>query len=157
MWVNKVPRLEDDLRDLMEMTIHEDPPRVPIRPTNSKATYVVGDASGCGFGSSSYKSGETNVEATHGSRKAEVSNRYSSNFRDAAKLVMRLKQMIEKGSLERSSEVVAFTENSSAEKTMYRGSSKSKLLHNMASDLRKIEMIGYIIVHFVSISGDRMI
>ena len=91
VWVNTVPRLVDDLKALMEMTIHKEPPRVPVRPTNSKATYVVGDASGCGFGSSSWKSGETNVEAVYGSWTSEVTNQSSSNFRETANLVMRLK------------------------------------------------------------------
>ena len=40
---------------------------------------------------------------------------------------------------------------------MYKGSSKSPLLHQMVLDLRKMEMIGDIIVHFVWISGKRMI
>ena len=40
---------------------------------------------------------------------------------------------------------------------MYRGSSKSKLLHNMVLDLRKMAMVGELIVHFVWISGERMI
>ena len=40
---------------------------------------------------------------------------------------------------------------------MYRGSSKSRLLHNMVLDLRKMAMVGDIIVHFVWISGERMI
>ena len=66
VWVNTVPRLKADMKALTEMTIQKKPPRVPVRPTNSKATYVVGDASGCGFGSSSWKSGEMNVEAVYG-------------------------------------------------------------------------------------------
>jgi len=108
----------------MEMTIHEDLPRIPVRPTNPKATYVVEDTSGRGFGSSGWKAGETNVEAVYGSWKAEG---------------------------------FVFTDNSTAEKTMYRESSKSALLHNMVLDLRKIEMIGDIIVHFVWISRKRVI
>jgi len=118
------------MKALMEMTIQKEPPRVPVRPKNSKATYVVGDASGCGFGSSSWKSRETKVDAVYGSCTSEITNRSSSNFRQAANLVMRLKRMIESGTLERGSEVFVFVDNSTAEKTMYRGgSSKSKLLH----------------------------
>jgi len=109
----------------------------------------MGDASGSGCGPSSWKSVETNVEAVYGSWKAEVTNRSSSNFRETANLVMRLKQMIEKGSFEWGYEAFVFTDNSTTEKTTYRGSLKSKLVHNMVLDLRKMEMIGYIIVRYM--------
>ena len=44
-----------------------------------------------------------------------------------------------------------------AEATMYKGSSRSSLLHQMVLDLRKMEMVEDIIVNFVWISGKRMI
>ena len=65
-WASIVPRLQSDLKALMELTCFEDPPRIPVRPTNSKATYIVGDASGSGFGSSSWIAGEEKIEATYG-------------------------------------------------------------------------------------------
>ena len=40
---------------------------------------------------------------------------------------------------------------------MYKGSSRSSLLHQIVLALRKMEMVGDIIVHFVWISGNRMI
>ena len=57
----------------------------------------------------------------------------------------------------RGSEVFEFTDNSTAEATMYKGSSKSPLLHQMVLDLRKMEIVGDIIVHFVLMSGKMMI
>ena len=65
-WVDIVPQLKSDLEALMEFTCFEDPPRIPVRPTISEATYIVGDASGSGFGSSSWIAGEEKIGATYG-------------------------------------------------------------------------------------------
>ena len=156
-WVKPVQRLESDLRALMELTALEEPPRIPVRATNEKACYIVGDASGSGFGSSLYHSTDVKVKAEYGTWTTKVTNEYSSNFRETANLVLRLKSSLASGEITKGSEVFIFTDNSVAERTMYRGSSKSKLLHNMVLDLRKMAMIGDIIVHFVWISGERMI
>ena len=68
-----------------------------------------------------------------------------------------IREKVKSGSIKRGSEVFVFTDNSTAEATMYKGSSRSPLLHQMVLDLRKMEMVGDIIVHFVWISGKRMI
>ena len=73
----------------------------------------------------------------------------SSNFRETANLVISLRGEIEAGSIEHGSEVFVFSNNSTAEATLYKGSSRSPLLHQMVLDLRKMEMMGDIIVHFV--------
>ena len=44
-WVETVPRLKSVLEALMELTSFKDPPRIPVHPTSSEATYIVGDAS----------------------------------------------------------------------------------------------------------------
>ena len=157
VWSKAVPRLKDDLRALMRLTSHEDPPMLPVRPTNSEACYVVGDASGAGFGSSSYKAKSKEVKAEYGTWKSTVTHDRSSNFREAANLVGRIKRMMKKQQIQKGAEVFVFTDNSCAESTMYKGSSRSKLLHEMVLDLREMEMAGDIIIHFVWISGKRMI
>ena len=81
----------------------------------------------------------------------------SSNFRETANLVISLREKIGAGTIESGSEVFVFTDNSTAKATMYKGSSRSPLLHQMVLDLRKMEIVGDIIVHFVLISGKRMI
>ena len=162
-WVRSVERLKTDLLALMELTAHDSPPRVPARATNKEACYIVGDASGSGFGSSAYRatagkdSTEEDVIAEYGTWTEPVTRNLSSNFRETANLVNKLRTSLQTGEIERGSEVFVFTDNSCAERTMYRGSSKSKLLHNMVLDLRKMAMVGDIIVHFVWISGERMI
>ena len=157
VWSKAVPRLKDDLIALMRLTRYEDPPMIPVRPTNSEACYVVGDASGAGFGSSSYNARSKVVEAEYGTWVSTVTNDRSSNFREAANLAGRIKRMLEEQKIPRGSEVFVFTDNSCAESTMYKGASRSKLLHNMVLDLRAMEMAGDIIVRFVWISGKRMI
>ena len=157
IWSKTVPRLKDDLRALMRLTSHEDPPLIPVRPTNTEACYVVGDASGAGFGSSSYKPRFGVVNAEYGTWTPTVTNERSSNFRETANLAGRIKRMLKNQDLKKGSEVFVFTDNSCAESTMYKGSSKSRLLHEMVLDLRAMEMAGDIIVHFVWISGKRMI
>ena len=156
-WVKPVQRLEHDLRALMELTALDEPPKVPVRATNKEACYIVGDASGTGFGSSLFHSTGTEVHAEYGTWTPKVTRETSSNFRETANLVHRLKSSLESGKIERGSEVFVFTDNSCAERTMYRGSSKSKRLHNMVLDLRKMAMVGDLIIHFVWISGERMI
>jgi len=72
----------------MELTCFEDRLQIPVRPTNSKATYIAGDASGSGFGSSSWKTGDEKIHATYGAWKEEMTKYKSSNFRKTANLVL---------------------------------------------------------------------
>jgi len=156
-WIKPVPRLDADLKALMELTRMKEPPFIPMRATNPNAVFMVGDASGTGFGVSDYIQGENKIHAEYGDWTREVTENMSSNFRETANLVRHLERRIASGAVERGSEVFIFTDNSTAERTMFRGSSKSKLLHNMVLDLRRMEMHGDLIVHFVWISGTRMI
>ena len=144
-----VPRLEDDLKALMLLTSATEVPRIPVRPASSKASYVVGDASGVGFGSTSWKSSDEKLKATVGLWNDKTSQESSSNFREAANLVLNLKNMLESEELSRGSEVFIFTDNFVFERTFYKGSSNSKLLHDIVIELRGMEMKGDIIVHVV--------
>ena len=49
--VRMVLRFHEDLKALMELTAYKDPPEIPIQASNPDAIYIVGDASGSGFGS----------------------------------------------------------------------------------------------------------
>jgi len=81
----------------------------------------------------------------------------SSSFRETANWVISIREKVKEGSIKHGSEVFVFTDNSTAEATMNKGSSESPLLHQMVLDLRNMEMVGDIIIHFVWISGKRMI
>lgn len=47
-FVRMVPRFKGDVKMLINLTHHKDPPKVPTRPTAHAATYLVGDVSGAG-------------------------------------------------------------------------------------------------------------
>jgi hypothetical protein len=87
----------------------------------------------------------------------DVTNNESSNFREAGNLVIRLKRMLKAGEIEEGTEVIVFTDNQVAESTYFQGSAKNSELHQLILGLRKLEMEGKLIIHFVWIAGTRMI
>jgi hypothetical protein len=87
----------------------------------------------------------------------DVTKGESSKFREAGNLVIRLKRMVASGELEKGAEVLVFTDNAVAESTYFKGSSKNSKLHQLILGLRKMEMEGELIIHFVWIAGKRMI
>ena len=156
-WVRMVPRFRDDVEALMVLTDYDEPPEIPIRAKNPDAIYIVGDASGSGFGSCVWVQGGRIVDTEFGRWTEDVTNDKSSNFREGANLVIRLKRMVECGKVSRGTEVFICTDNKVAEATYFKGSAKSRELHEMIVELRKLEMDSGLIVHFLWISGKRMI
>jgi hypothetical protein len=141
----------------MELTHHEEPPDVPIQSVESAATYLVGDASGEGFGSTNWTQLERTFAADYGTWKRQVTEDESPNFREAGNLIIRAKALIQEGKLKPGSELFVFTDNLVAERTYYKGSLSSPKLHQMILELRKMEMSGQFIIHFFWILGKRMI
>ena len=97
------------------------------------------------------------VDAQFGNWKWEVIENESSNFRESANLVNSLRSYLKSGRIEQGSEVFICTDNAVTESTYFKGSSKSSKLHDLIVDLRRLEMEGDLIVHFLWISGRRMI
>jgi hypothetical protein len=95
---------------------------VPIRPTNTVAVFMVGDASGSGFGTSSWSQNAEELTAQFGAWDVETSNE-SSNFREAYNLVLRVEQMVARGELMEGSELLVFTDNFGSERAFHNGSS----------------------------------
>jgi hypothetical protein len=60
-----VPRFRQDMEALLEFFEPETPPRIPVWQTESAAIYMVGDASGTGFGSTKWRHGDEKFRATH--------------------------------------------------------------------------------------------
>ena len=81
----------------------------------------------------------------------------SSKYKEATNLVFHLKRLIASGEIERGSEMILFTDNEVAKRTYFKDSSHSLQLHQMILELRKMEMRGELVVHFIWISGRRMI
>ena len=72
-----------------------------------------------------------------------------SNYKDATNLVFHFKKLSASGEIERGSEIFLFTDNEVAKQTYFRGSSHSLHLHQMILELKKTEMRGDLVVHFI--------
>jgi hypothetical protein len=70
---------------------------------------------------------------------------------------MKLEELVQQGELPEGSEIFLFTDNSTAESAMYKGTSSSKLLFDLVMRLRKLEMQGSIFLHIIWVAGKRMI
>jgi hypothetical protein len=123
VWVSAATRLKLDVSALMELTHLEDPPDVPIQAVVPNKTYLVGDASGVGFGSTNWTQHDNFFVADYGTWHDSVTTDDSSNFREAGDLIIRTKALIREGKLKEGSELFVFTDNSVAERTFYKGSS----------------------------------
>ena len=156
-WVRMVPRFKLDLEALMKLTAYEVPPDIPIRAAHDRALYIVGDASGEGFGSCVWRQGDEVIDTEFGRWTGAVTEEKSSNFREAANLVIRLRRLIDADEISRGTEVFICTDNAVAESTYFKGSSKSSPLHNLIVELKRLEMEGWLIIHFIWIPGTRMI
>jgi hypothetical protein len=155
VWTKLVPRFKADMEALMFMTDLEKSPPVPVRPTQTSAVFLVGDASGTGFGTSTWGQGEEELVAQFGAWDDETSEELS-NFREAYNLVLRIEQMVESGELAEGSELFVFTDNFVSERAFHNGSSKSRRLHTLVLKLRKMEIEGKLIIHVVWFAGTRM-
>lgn len=149
--------LEVAVKALMTLTAFEAPPNIQAHPVSGTPTYVVGDASGHGLGTSAWSPGTDNLCVEHGVWSARIRNSASSNFKEARNLVQRVQSLLANGTTPRGSELWVFTDNTTAKRCYYRGSSKSKLLHEIILNLRLMEMEGSLIMHFIWMSGLRMI
>lgn len=157
VWVKAVPRLKADLAVLMDFTSVTEPPQIPARPTCCRAIYLVGDASGSGFGTSVWEDNDRGVNIGFGAWTSAISKDRSSNFREAYNLVLQIEDMSHSGSLINGTELWVFTDNSVAEFSFTKGTSSDKLLHELIVRIRRLEMQGAIFPRFVWIAGTRMI
>jgi len=116
---------------------------------------MFGDASGAGFGVTLWTEASTELK-DHGLWEKEVSDS-SSNARELLNLVIKIKDLAERGELHEGSELFVLTDNFVAEQAFHNGSSKSKKLHALVQRVRKLEMNHSLFVHLVWVAGTRMI
>jgi len=151
--VHQAPRLRDDIKALLALTEGSEPARVNARPQRRvDVVYMMGDASGKGFGTAVWDEGTLLWESGHFSSSYREE---SSNFREAANLVLRLEDMEGEGKLD-NSEVFVFTDNSVFEGTFYKGHSNSKKLNGLILRVRQTERRTGCILHVLHIAGTRM-
>ena len=152
--VKLVPRLSRDLTALQRLFCDEKPPQQLVRgQLIHEVKYAFGDASKAGFGLSWIS--VRGVKYRFGTWGRDMDNG-SSNLRELKNLVDTLKKMVEANELE-GSEIFIFTDNSTAEATFFRGSSKSKLLFELILELRELKMKFKTRIHFVHVAETRMI
>jgi hypothetical protein len=131
------------------------PPRRPIR-SRAVTTCVYGfaDASGAGFGSSlRLPSGMISYRYGLWGKDAEGS---SSNCRELCNLVECLESESAAGHLI-GHEMFMFTDNTTAEGSYYKGNSPSRPLFELVLHLRKLELLGHLMLHVIHVAGSRMI
>lgn len=162
--VKAVPRLRGDVEALLLLTEQEHP---PLRRVRSKKVvniyYGFGDASAVGYCSTLQKltkEGKEFVEEEKIVYKyghwCTTTSEESSNYRELLNLVDALENQVREGSLF-GCEVFLFTDNSTAESVYYKGNSTSKKLFHLVVRLRRVEMVGDLILHVIHVSGKRMI
>lgn len=158
--VATVDRFRDDMDALRRLFAEAAPPVLSVRPTSSWTMYIVGDASGSGFGSTAWRTtptmGQPTFDAQYGGWTVEFGAE-SSNLREAYNAVLGFEEQLHKGNIPHGSEVFIFTDNDVTEKAFSKGSSKSKKLHELVIRLRKMEMKGELFIHVIWIAGTRMI
>ena len=152
--VQAASRLYNDLRAFKNFFSHSEPPEVQMRVSKMLAVvYGFGDASGSGFGSSfKLKKGISYRIGVYGS---DIEGE-SSNYRELSNVLDALEEESASGSLGHSV-VFFFTDNSTVESALYKGSSSSKKLLDLVIKFYTLQARYGIQIHVIHVSGKRMI
>ena len=151
-----VKRFGADLESLLQIMSSSKPPLRLVRGIkNLTLLYGFGDASGGGFGSS-WEDGSGGIKVRFGVWNDEDNRGRSSNYRELRNLVESVEEMGKNGELE-GAEVYFFTDNTTAERAYYKGSSSNKLLHEMVFRLRRLELDRGCKLTLCHVAGTRMI
>lgn len=154
MRVKMATRLYDDVVALESLFSAASPPQRQVRPSMSCiASYMFGDASGSGFGSSFTI--DQSLIYSHGKWNINHSQE-SSNYRELSNLINAIKEAAERGLLT-NAELFVFTDNFASESTFYKGTSSSKKLFELMLSLRRLQMNAGISIHMIHVAGKRMI
>ena len=153
--VKAAVRLEDDAKAIWRLFSLETPPEVPVRVRAVLvAVYGFGDASGTGFGSTIQRS--DGIGYRIGVWSESETDEESSNWREFTNVVETLEEEAQSGSLS-STEVYFFTDNSTVESAIFKGTSSSPKLLDLVIRIRLLEMKWSIRLHVIHVAGTRMI
>ena len=148
-----VPRLWADIKALLRLTDTPHPAIAKCRvSTTAVALYLMGDASGQGFGSGLWDGSGLHYEAANWAIHCKDE---TSNWKEASNLKFRIEALEAKGKLN-NAELFVLSDNSVFEGTFYKGHSNSKKLNDIVLDLRMVEMRTGCIIHIIHIAGTRM-
>lgn len=150
-----VPRFRQDLEALIFLTMDDEPIQRRIRSNKKGLTafYGFGDASSSGFGASVRR--PDGLHTRYGIWPRDVEDE-SSNFRELKNLVDTVGEETRHGYL-CGGELWLFTDNSTAESCIHKGSSSSKRLHDLVLRLKKLELEAGFTLFVVHVAGTRMI
>ena len=149
-------RARSDVEFLMKLTLGEVPLRRRVRGNKMVSlVYGFGDASGRGFGSAiQLESGE--VFYRTGLWSHTIIEEMSSNYKELRNLVESIEKAFSLGLL-KGSQLMMFTDNSTAESAFHKGASSNPALHELVQRLRLLEMKAGAELFVVHVSGKRMI
>lgn len=149
-----VARLYRDVEALTELFSSETPSVSVLRPQGSMTTtaYLMGDASGKGFGSALWQ--EENIDWESGNY-AQIMQSESSNFRESHNLTSRLEQLEKEGKI-LGKEIFVITDNMSFEGCFYKGHSTSEKLSDLILRIRMLQRRTGSLIHVVHVAGTRM-
>lgn len=151
--VQAAERLWSDLQALERLTDVEEPPIQRYRAEKvATVLYLLGDASGSGFGSI-YVEGDE-VEWQTGTC-SEAWKEETSNYREANNITTRLEEMAKRQQLN-GAEIFLITDNMVFEGCFYKGHSSSEKLSDIILRLRILERDHSLVLHVVHVSGKRM-
>lgn len=146
-------QLHDDIAALNLLFAAKMPPKRCARPSSTTvASYMFGDASGSGFGSSHFI--KDRLHYLHGKWGVNLSME-SSNYRELSNLVNAINDA-EKKHLLLNMKLFVFTDNFAADSTFHKGTSSSKKLFELTLSLQKLQMNGGFSMHMIHVSGRRM-
>jgi hypothetical protein len=152
-FVNAVPRLKRDVSALERLFASATPAVTQLRPNGTLCGYyLMGDASGKGFGSALW--GQDKIFWESGNYASKYQNE-SSNFREADNLVSRMERIADTMNLH-GKEVFLLTDNMAFEGTFYKGHSSSEKLSDIILCLRVVQRNTGCIIHVIHIAGTRM-
>ena len=98
---------------------------------------------------------EEKTQFVHGQWATEICEQ-SSNFREFVNTVKSIKKYVDNGTL-KGAELFMFTDNSTVEAAFWKGNSKSEKLFRAVLELKKMEMVGDVMIHIIHVAGTRMI
>ena len=152
--VKAQPLMKEHLQVLLEMFACKEPVLRLVRGSAIyEALYIFGDASGLGFGSSWELGDQLGYRYGVWGLKGEDT---SSNFRELLNLVETLERNGLNGDLT-GREIFLFTDNSTAESVVHKGSSTSPELYKLMVRLYKLPMRFLCSINVIHVAGTRMI
>ena len=154
-FVTPVPRLYRDVEAVEQLFASDTPSVSALRPQGSMTTaaYLMGDASGKGFGSALWEEGK-DIEWESGNYSRQMQDE-SSNYRESDNLEKRLEQLELEGKLN-GKEIFVITDNIAFEGCFYKGHSTAEKLSDIILRLRLLQRRTGTIIHVIHVAGTRM-